>query len=277
MTGFRGTRWALPVLIGVFPVGCRESEPPPRYYQDLGTEERPLLPTSTTWNDPRLLPGQSEWHPFREPTLDSESAPSAAAPASPEGAPVGAELEAEIRGVIEEHNERLAAGEFAELGEFYHADQAETVPKLAVAMGSYSAKLKELGDHLPDEQARIERLAEFLNPKRFLNIEIARIESAGANEVLVEIVVPWGLVLTTESVDGQSVTGMRCTLGEDGYWYIKSPVVAEFAALLPVWEAGTAQMDAQIAIAKAGGPEAATVRETIVKMLEMFEAKIKGD
>ncbi len=271
MTGFRGTRWALPVLIGVFPVGCRESEPPPRYYQDLGTEERPLLPTSTTWNDPRLLPGQSEWHPFREPTLDSESAPSAAAPASPEGAPAGAELEAEIRGVIEEHNERLAAGEFAELGEFYHADQAEAVINLAETFAMLSGKLRELAESLPEERERLERLAVRQSPKTILQINSAGIESRGSKAALVKLDVSSNMQLPPNVDPSQISFDLDFSLGEDGYWYIKSPLVQMLSGSLPMMETAASQMDGLIAGAKAGGESAASAREAVAAMLQMLD------
>jgi len=60
---------AAAATIGV--VGCRDTEPPAAFYQDVGSEGRVLLPTSPVFHeDVGGKDATAEWHPYRPASPD---------------------------------------------------------------------------------------------------------------------------------------------------------------------------------------------------------------
>ena len=56
--------------------GCRDSDPPPSFYRNLGSEDIPLLPVASVIHDVTLARGSADWVPFRELTEDASGSPS---------------------------------------------------------------------------------------------------------------------------------------------------------------------------------------------------------
>ena len=250
--------WRLTCVLVALPLfGCRQSEPPPRYAENLGTEDEPLLPTAGTWKDARLVSGQSEWHPFREPVLNAaKEAAEAVADAPPAADPKVVE---EIRAVLKEHNEKLASAAYAELAEFYAVQQAEAVPKIAEALSSLSTKLKELGGSLPDEKSKLERLAQLLAPNAMLKLDVASIDSSGDNAAVARLADLPQMAFLPDIDPAQISRDVRFDLGEDGYWYIQSPVIGALNPVLASLQASAGQLDAALADASGGGGASAAL------------------
>lgn len=265
--------WAILGLCLLVP-GCRQKEPPQQFPGDLGTADRPLLPTASTWNDPRLLQGQAEWHPFREPKAADEAVAEGRKAASGEGAAaaVGHEATADdVRKELEAYKEELASGTAEEISEFYADSQAATVVELIPVLEALAGKVAELGAALPDEKARLERLVGLLSPKALLALKPSKIEASSDSAAKVTLASLPELGFLPD-VDTTAIPlEAHFKLGEDEYWYMESSVVPVLGGALPALQGAVAAMDGLIAEARAGTATAASVAEkapAVAKMLE---------
>lgn len=257
--------------------GCREKEPPEQYPGDLGTDGRALLPTASTLKDPRLLQGQAEWHPFREPKVTEE----ALAGGKPvEGGAPAATNEATVEDVRKElaaYQEKLGSGTAEEISEFYADSQAEVVAKVIPVLESLAAKIAELGGALPDEKVRLEKLSGLLSPKAVLALNAGKVEASSdsAAKVTLASLPELGFL---PGVDVSAISPEASfKLGDDEYWYLESPVVPVLAGALPPLEGAVAAMDGLIADAKAGSASAATIAERVPAVAKMLEKLPAGE
>lgn len=270
----------LPAILGlcVLLTGCRQKEPPEQYPGDLGTDDRPLLPTASTWKDPRLLQGQAEWHPFREPKGADETVTggSKEAAVAPRGDTTNQATADDVRKELEAYIEKLGSGTAEEISEFYADSQSEIVAKVIPALEAISAKLAELGDAMPDEKARLERIAKLLSPKTVLAIRAGKIEATSDSAATVTLTALPELGFLPD-VDASAISPeAHFKLGDDEYWYMESPVVPILGQALPVLEGAIAAMDGLIAEAKAGAASAAAIGEKVPALGKMLE-KLPSD
>lgn len=144
-------------------VGCRDNEPPPSFYRNLGTEDVPLLPAASVIHDVSLLKGTADWVPFRDLAEAEAGTPSedvAAAEASPSG-DSNAETEAEIRDLLKDYNELVADRDIDELIIYHIESHQDTAKQWYEVQFSLMDKVGEiqtaLTSALPDSKARIEQ------------------------------------------------------------------------------------------------------------------------
>jgi len=134
---------------------CRDTEPPAPHARDLGTEGQTLLPTGSEWRDTAVAKGNAEWHPFRVPGAGDEPASGAGVEAETNTA----EIEAEIRDVVEEYNGFVADGTIEDLLEFYVPDQHEALQPWLEAASTmeekFAALRSGLSEKMPDAGERI--------------------------------------------------------------------------------------------------------------------------
>jgi hypothetical protein len=149
----------------VVAIGCRDTEPTPSHYRDLGEGDRILLPSASPWCKAGIgEDGRADWVPFREPNFDEVAE-------EPEegGEPTGdeaAEIEAEIRELIDDYNKLAADKDFEGLLEYHVEAQLETIEAVFNAAIAVMEKLQAvraaLAEKLPDETERIDAAFDLL-------------------------------------------------------------------------------------------------------------------
>jgi len=160
-------------------VGCRDSDPPPTLYRNLGTQDVPLLPAASVIHDVSLAKGSADWVPFRKMGKDEAGTPSEA------GAPSGgsnAETETEIRELLKEYNELVVQRDIDELMVYHIDSHQETVKSWYEVQFALLDKVAEvqtaLTSALPDSQARIEgAFAPFKTASAGLSVDSLTVES----------------------------------------------------------------------------------------------------
>ena len=139
-------------------VGCRDRDPPPTFYRNLGTQDDPLLPAASVIHDVSLAKGSADWVPFRK--LGEAKAATPSEDRGPSGSS-NAETEAEIRELLKEYNELVAERDIDELMVYHIDSHQETVKSWYEFRFALMDKLAEgqtaLTSALPELQARIEQ------------------------------------------------------------------------------------------------------------------------
>jgi hypothetical protein len=261
--------------LALAPQGCRRDDPPPSHHEDLGDASQPLLPTSSTWQDKRIIEGTAEFHPFREPDLVDK--PNETPPPGQDSVEGGGgapdSLQADLQAVIEDHNSVLQEGSPDKLSDFYVEAQLETVKIAASSLRSLHDKLRELAPTLPEKQTDIENLAKVLSPEGLLKLNVASIKARGAEEAagMLEPVPAVSLLPGAPAAD-QVPKEVLFKLGKED-WYIESPIVAIVGQSSGPLNELIGSLDALIADTKAGSAKAADLAQrapVLAKMLEVL-------
>jgi len=213
-------------------VGCRDTDPPPTLYRNLGSQDVPLLPVASVIHDVSLAEGSADWVPFRKMGKDEAGTP------SEDGGPSGSsteETETEIRDLLKEYNELVAERDIDELV-VYHLDSHQETVKLWY--GVRFALLDKVADvqtalnsALPDSQARIEQaFAPLKTASAGLSVDTLTVESEE-------------LVVGKLAVGG--VAPMCRFVIVDDEWFIDLPDFPEtFAQRKPVLDGMMSMIDA---------------------------------
>ena len=247
--------------------GCRDTEPTPSHYRDLGDGGRILLPGGSPWYEVRTERRSSaEWVPFREPDFEAvaEGTETPRGPAtSGTGAPAarGAErIEAEIRDLIDEYNEIAAEGDFEELLEYHVEAQQDAIKAMFDAAVAMMEKLEALRaafkEKLPDEAQRIDAVVDLLT------------RSAGSIDLVIDSLT----VVSNTEVMGKPPAGSpqptcRFKLVDDE-WYVETPDLPDFSQLKPQIDMLLATFDGWIQGVESGQLPAAA-------LLQQVEAQAK--
>lgn len=236
MFSANGTPWlrgaiALTVLAGV---SCKENEPPPRHFQDLGVDRRVLLPTSSVWSDATIAQGRADWHPF-DPPAEGEA---------PVAAVDNSALETAIRASVTEYNELIQEAEPDDLLEYFVAGQQDALrPLLEITISltkSLAVVRGDLKSKLPDDGARIDAALDILESGLVARLPVESITIVSPTEATATL--------------GAGSLASTCTfrlIDED--WFFEIPSVERLAALAPAldaartkyanWEAGLTSGD----------------------------------
>lgn len=268
-------RWSSWTILGVaftslVTTACRRDEPPPSHHEDLGDDSQPLLPTSPTWKDDRVVGGDAEFHPLREPKAGGEGAGAGSAEQAGGAGPSTA-LQGELAGVVKEHNEALAGGSAEEVSDFYVEAQIESVQSAVVALTAARDKVRELAVALPDKKDDLERLAVVLSPDTLLRLEIGAVQPKGDEEATGALgrTPPVAVLPSGPSPEGapREVTFRK----GDGDWYIDSPLVRLAGEASATLNEMVGALDAVIADAKAGTLTADGLAERSPALAQMLE------
>ncbi len=251
------------MLAAIAIAACRPpSEPPPTLYEDLGTEERPLLPTASVWHDTSVAKGTADWHPFRKPDPEAKPPPSPANPPTG-GAPANDELAGELREVINEFNAVVAEGKNDEVADFLIEEQAAPAKQIIEVLPRFAAKLAELAAILPGNNDNLKKVATALTLAKILKLDVTAIESKGASEAV------------GKTPDGAHE--VRFVLAkEDGeeFWYIDHPQIRAMGPSLSALEQSIPQLDGVIAGIKSGQISEEMAKQQAAAMDQMLGSLI---
>ncbi len=138
------------MVVGV--AGCRDTDPPPTYFRNLGTDAAPLLPTGSVWKNPAIAQGKAEWRPFREL---GDAAPNVIdTPTTGRDAQQdNSEIQGEIRALIQEYNEVVVDGTVDDLLDYYVEQQIDAVGALLQTATTVAGALEELRRELEGKMA----------------------------------------------------------------------------------------------------------------------------
>jgi len=253
------------MLMGIAICGCRDTEPPPRLYRDLGEGTRPLLPTPTAWVDASVRSGRADWVPFPDPqeaaapVAGGAEAPAAAGAA---GSVEQGRVEKQIRDTIAEYNRALSEERFEDLPTFFIESQAKVIGQLTEVLPAIVAKLGELNQALPEQNEMFAQALDQASLEKSLKLELSTVAVAGPSEV------------TGTLASGRSI---RFELADDGYWYIDLPALEGLASSLPMMSQSTQQLDQLIEAVKSGGVPADAVADQLGGLMQMVAPLAAGD
>lgn len=246
-------------LIATLSLGCRPSEPTPTYYQDLGTEERPLLPTSATWHDASLAKGTADWHPFRKPDSDAKLDDASATPAG--SAEADPRLISEILEAVKEFNAAVASERFDELADFLIEVQASPVRQVIEILPQFAAKLTDLAAALPGDNENLKKVAAALTLDKVLKLEVGPVQMRGEDEAVAQL------------SGGPAEVRFRLVKEEEGeFWYIDHPQIRALAPSLSAIQQSTQQLEAMTAGIKSGEISEETASQQASAMNQMLSS-----
>ncbi len=262
---------------------CRENEPPPSHYGNLGSDEAPLLPPASARLDPAMKDGRAEWHPFREPSPDAPEMNDERSPARDgETAAVAnaAEIETELRELLDEYNGFIAEEKYAEILDFFTEGQSEIVERLTKTLPSLVVKLQELNQVLPERDGRVEELVTGMALKAVLRLEAGEIRVVSDSQATGRLKrASTSAEATAAPAPQDRLNEIRFALGEDDYWYIEVPALQALELALPILDQSIAGLDPLIAGIRSGqtsGEAIAQQMGLVGQLLELFRSSGAG-
>lgn len=247
------------VVLSIVPVltfacvlpGCREVDPPLSNYADLGEAGQPLLPTVPAVRDGRVKGGTAEWRAFEGP---SEKGKKGANPKSAEAEEANAESDTndadtikEIEDLIAEYADVLDKKEYDAAVDFHIPEHRETAKKM-YSIAKEGDKLSEdlktlLIERLPNEKARIEKLYDRMDNNPDAKFAVTDLKISSDTEVTGK------LPAIPEPIKFKL---LRDKEKDADYWYMDSPILADYAKYGAVAEAIKTLFATQIEQVKAG-------------------------
>ncbi len=260
----RPARCSLAIMVATVVSGCRPSEPAPTYYENLGTEDRPLLPTSAPWKDAAIAKGQADWRPFRKPGAEVKASGGAAGETkSAAGDPA---IEAELRGLVNDFNAAVAEGKFDEAADFLIEEQIASAKQVVEVLPTYWRKIKEVLEVLPGDNENRKKAVAGASLSAVLKLDVASFTVSSPTEAVGQ------LAATPSGVGDVRFVQVKGKEGE--YWYIDHPVIRAMGPALPALQQSLPQLDAFIAGVKSGQiggealkQQAAAVNQMLAGML----------
>lgn len=223
------------VALSIVLWGCREQEPTPTHYRDLG-EDVILLPTASVAHDRSMLDGRADFPDFRVPSTTDDTGDTASTNGDPSPAANNAEVEDEIRSLLADYNEladdlEATADDFLE---YYPEAQHDSIRPLFESAVRVSGRLpalrSSLEEGLPDQGDRI-------------NTAITMLESLLNLQVTVDSVTVTNATEVTAELRGSSVSPSGHFQLIDDEWYLEFPPVTDVEAVKPLLEAAVTKFE----------------------------------
>lgn len=214
-------------------VGCRDQAPVPAF-EDLGDEQRSLLPTDAPWKNAAVRSGQAEWVPYHAPgSAGDESAEEVANGETGEDQVDTARIEEEIRALIVDYNAVALERNLDELIKYHLPSQQDALRPLLTAGVSMLEKLARLrtllDEKLPGQGDRVQAVFDALGG------------SSPALKVDSLTVVSHAEV--TARLPGTQFGGACRFVMEDEDWFIDVPGLESVVQAQPRVEAALQQFD----------------------------------
>ena len=245
-------------------VGCRPSEPVPMYYEDLGSEETVLLPTSSVWYDAAIAKGQADWRPFRKPGAEAKSGGTPAGEAKAAGG--NQAIESELRGLVDDFNAAVAEGKFDEAADFLIEEQVAPAKQVVELIPALAGKMKEIAEVLPGDNENLKKAVSGVSLSGVLKLEVASITVSSPTEAVGK--------LASASGGAGDVRFVLVKDTEGEYWYIEHPQIRAMVAVLPVLQQSLPQLDAFIAGVKSGQIGGDALAQQAAAMNQMLGAML---
>ena len=231
------------ILAAMVASGCRPSEPVPAYYQDLGTEAMPLLPTSSPWQDAAIVKGQADWRPFRKPGAEAKAGEGAAS--EPKSAAAGNPgIETELRRVVKDFDVAVAGGKLDEAADFLIEEQVAPAKQIVELIPALAGKMKEIAEILPGDNENLKKAVARMSLSVVLRLDLASITVSSPTEAVGK--------LASAPVGVGDVRFVLVKGKESEDWYIDHPGIRAMGPALPVLQQNLPQLDAFIAGVKSG-------------------------
>lgn len=259
---------ALSVVMAVAWAGCRDREPLPSHYTDLGDGQRILVLMRASWHSvPYRKSDTAQWVAFRDP--NEEPAPEVADSATAETRDVGdgddqSEVEAEIRELIEEYNEiaRQVDPDDPDLEELleYHVESQREALTLAFGartkiVARVAAVRNALIEKLPDEKERIEASLSLPGLDASAELAFSSIEVMNVETVQVQLSGGPGQTLLVRLIDDE--------------WFFDVPQLENLPISEAMLESALTALDGLVDGLKSGAVPAEGV-------LQQFEGPLKA-
>jgi len=278
MTNSRKTGALRPIVSAVAgmlvfcPLACRNSEPTPSFYKDLGDEDRPLPPPAPSWADPAVKDGTAEWRGFSlgKGASSSASSPSKGA-AGPErtSADPKSKVEEAVRGFIDDYNDAVKDKDFAALPEFYVKGQRETVKTMMEIRESLLSKITALmavlDEKSPGASAALKPKFDQFAAGKHMELSLESLTVVDEKEATGVIKAPEGGTVPEALLAARFVL-----VGED--WEVELAQVEALAAAAPTLTASVAQFDQVIEAVRSGAVPA----DMVVQQLDALFAAFQG-
>jgi len=247
--------------------GCRPSEPPPTYNEDLGTDDVVLLPTSSAWYDPAVAKGQADWRPFRKPGAESKSDETATGEVKPAGGNKG--VESELRTLVNDFNAAVAENKFEDAITLLVEDQVDTAKQVVELLPAYLNKLREVVEVLPGDTATMKSKVAAATLPAVLKLDVATISISSATEAVGKH--------PSASSPAEDVRFVLVKESEGEYWYIDNPKIRALAPALPMLQQSLPQLDAFIAGVKSGQISAEALTQQTAMMNQLLGSMAPPD
>ncbi len=246
----------------VIVVGCRDDEPTPSHYRDLGDGARTLTPVGSSWHSVAYRAGdRADWVAFRE--LGAEAERDVADEGAGDATADTSEVETEIRDLIQEYNELAAERDFDEML-LYHAksqrDDVRPLMDLAKTMVEKLDALREaLEEKLPDEQERIAATFALIDAGSNNSLKVQTLTADSPTEV------------TGTTPPGSPIPAYKFTYADEE-WSIEIPQLPDIGTLKPAFDMLAAQFDTFVQALASGAMPAETLLGQLETMAQMAAA-----
>ncbi|MFH1107684.1 MAG: hypothetical protein V1790_00590 [Planctomycetota bacterium] len=238
----------------------------PAYYEDLGTEDRPLLPTSAPWKDAAIAKGPADWRPFRKPGAEAKANGGAAGETkSAAGNPA---IEAELRGLVNDFNAAVAEGKFDEAADFLIEEQISPAKQVVELIPVLMGKMKEIAEVLPGDNENLKKAVAGASLSAVLKLDVAPITVSSPTEAVGKLVPTPG---------GAGDVRFMLVKGKDGEcWYVDHPQIRAMVPALPALQQSLPQLDAFIAGVKSGQIGGEALVQQAAAMNQMLGSMLPG-
>jgi len=256
-------------FIGAMAVaGCRPSEPLPSYNEDLGTEDSPLLPTTSAWYDPAVVKGQADWRPFRKPGSESESGAAAVGEAKPADGNQG--VESTLRTLVSNFNAAVAENKFDEAIDFLIEEQIAPAKQVVELIPVLVGKMKEVAEVLPGDNENLKKAVANVSLSSVLQLRIASVTVSNPTEAFGTLTAPAGVLGAADPAVSSDLRFVLVKESEGEYWYIDHPQIRAMAPTLPSLQLSLPHMDAFIADVKSGKVGGEALAQPIAMLDQML-------
>ncbi len=270
-------RWGyLPITVLVITalvvaIGCRDDEPTPSHYRDLGEPGRTLVPVGSSWHSVGYRSNDTAtWVDFRELGAEEEPEEGDDGDEAEGAGGYTSHIDAEVREFIAEYNEVSAERDFDEMLLYHIESQREQMKPLMDFAKNIMEKLdtlrETLEEKLPDAE---ERIAEAFAPMEKGYSQGMTVQSLTVNSPTeVTAMLPPGSPIpsyTFKYVDEE--------------WAIEIPNLEALASMMPMLQMGMTQFDTMIQGVSSGAMPAETVLaqiEQLSKMAAMMQQQTGG-
>lgn len=237
-------------------------------YEDLGTENAPLLPSSETWHDPRVRPGTAEWVPFEAPKEGDAAKNSEGQP--PTGGADAEQTATDIRTLVGDHNALVRNGEYDKAVEYYVKEQRAAAKELFEVsqrgVEIFESVRAAVVEKLPDAKDRTDKVIDRLVDRTRAQIHLKSLEVVSDTEAKGTLPAAPGYPA------GAKFSLQRDEEQDEDYWFIALDTLADWTKNKAGIETGITQIEGLATAAKNGVMPPEQILTSLEAMANMIDA-----